>query len=148
MLDPACIDLNLKAKRKPELIEELVTLLNQGGKISDADRLTTEVVEREKLASTGIGRGIAIPHALSTTVTETVLAFGRHKGARFDAVDNKPVKLFFLLVGPEGTQAEHLRVLSRLARYLHDDAFCNALRNASAPAEVIAAIESKEQSAP
>ena len=149
MLDPACIDLVIEGKRKPELIDELVRLLDKGGKVSDPRKLAAEVLEREKLTSTGIGSGIAIPHAMSSTVTETILAFGlKREGARFDSVDNQPVTLFFLLVGPEGSYAEHLRVLSRLSRYLHDRTFCRALREADSSDAVLKAIRDKERDAP
>lgn len=146
MLDPRCIELELKAKRKPELIDELVSLLARGGKVTDARQLSVEVHERERLASTGIGSGIAIPHTLSPTVTDTMLAFGlKLDGARFEAVDNQPVSIFFLLVGPEGAHAEHLRVLSKLARYLHDRTFCQALLDSTTTDAVIAAFRRKEQ---
>ena len=148
LLDPASIELNLRGKKKAELIEELVMLLSRSGRINDPEDLVAKVIEREKITSTGIGRGIAIPHALVPTVKETALAFGIHSGARFDAVDNKPVTLFFLLVGAAGSQGEHLRILSRLARYLNDDDFCRTLRQVSSPEEVIRAFEKKEQDSP
>ena len=149
MLDPLCIELELKGKRKSNLIAELVTLLDRGGKITDPKKLAADIIEREKLASTGIGSGIAIPHAMSNAVKETILAFGRKpEGARFDSVDNQPVTLYFLLAGPVGSHTEHLRVLSRLSRYLHDETFRKALRDAGSPEAVIAAIEAKEGNAP
>lgn len=149
MLDLSCIDLSLTSRKKIDIINELVTLIDRGGKISDANQLATEIIAREKLFSTGIGSGIAIPHTLSTTVTHSVLAFGRkEEGARFDSVDNLPVTLFFLLVGPEGSHAEHLRVLSRISRYLHDRSFCEKLREAATPQDVLDAFGEKEQSSP
>ncbi len=149
ILDPRCIELELTGKRKPELITELVGALDRGAKVSDSKQLCREVLEREKLASTGIGSGIAIPHALSSTVFETIMAFGlKLDGARFDAVDKQPVSIFFLLVGPLGAHAEHLRVLSKLARYLHDRTFCQALLDARSKEEVTEALRKKEQSDP
>jgi fructose-specific phosphotransferase system IIA component len=149
LLSPECVSLELQGKRKPEIIEELVYLLANGDKVADPRRLADEVAHREKLASTGIGSGIAIPHALSATVTETAMAFGlKLDGVRFDAVDNQPVSIFFLLVGPEGSQAEHLRVLSKLARYLHDRTFCQSLLDATTPQAIVHAIERKESSDP
>jgi fructose-specific phosphotransferase system IIA component len=149
MLDPMCIDLDLEGKRKPDIIKALVKVLGRGGQVSDLKKLTSDVIEREKVASTGIGSGIAIPHAMSDTVDKTLLAFGLKKdGARFDSVDNRPVTLFFLLVGPSGSHAEHLKVLSRIARYLHDERFCRALHDALTPEDVIAAIEEKDRNSP
>jgi fructose-specific phosphotransferase system IIA component len=149
ILDPRCVELELDGKRKQDLIRELVDVLDRGGKVSDASQLAREVLEREKLASTGIGSGIAIPHALSSTVSETVMAFGlKLDGARFDAVDKQPVSIFFLLVGPVGAHAEHLRVLSKLARYLHDRTFCQALLDGQSEEDIIAALRSKEHDSP
>ena len=149
ILDVRCIELELTGRRKPELIQELVSLLERGGGVSDPRRLTEEVLEREKMSSTGIGSGIAIPHALATTASRTMLAFGlKLDGAKFDAVDNQPVSIFFLLVGPEGSHAEHLRVLSKLARYLHDRTFCQALLDAGKPEDVLAAFRKKEGNDP
>lgn len=145
LLNPACIELKLNQRRKDELIRELTELLARGGGIEDVESLSAEILEREELTSTGIGSGIAIPHCLTDQVAETRLAFGRKdEGARFDAVDNQPVQLFFLLVGPKGDHARHLRVLSKIARYLHDKSFCRRLREAATPEEVMQALRDKE----
>jgi len=148
-LDPRCVSLDLKAKKKPEIIRELVALLADAGMITDADTVTREVLEREALTTTGIGGGIAIPHCLSASASTTRIAFGRRKsGAKFDAVDKRPVQLFFLMVGPPGAHNEHLRLLSRLARYLHDRAFCQGLLDAQSQDDVIEALRKKEQDSP
>ena len=77
------------------------------------------------------------------------MAFGlKLDGARFDAVDKQPVSIFFLLVGPTGAHGEHLRVLSKLARYLHDRTFCQALLDASSKEDVLGALRNKEHSDP
>ena len=128
-----------------ELIQELVNLLERSGGISDPRRLTEEVLDRERMASTGIGSGIAIPHALSTTASRTMMAFGlKLDGAKFDAVDNQPVSLFFLIVGPENDHIRHLQILSRIARYLHDPEFCRKLREACCAEDVVNAFHGKE----
>jgi fructose-specific phosphotransferase system IIA component len=145
LINPVCIELDLQGKRKPDLIRELAEVLARSGEIDDVDSLTGEILKREKISSTGIGSGIAIPHCLTSQVRETHIAFGRKlEGARFEAVDNQPVALFFLLVGPEGDHARHLQVLSRIARYLHDMNFCRELLAAQSPEAVIAAIREKE----
>ena len=147
ILDERCITLELSGKKKPDIIRELVKTLTRGVAVSNPDLLTKELVDREKLSTTGIGDGIAIPHALSSTVGETAMAFGRKsEGARFDAVDNQPVALFFLLVGPEGAHTEHLRLLSRLSRYLHNPGFRKALLVASSADAVLRAFQSREES--
>jgi len=138
ILDASCISTRLKEKRKPDVIRELVEILHLAGKIDDAEAVTAKVLEREALTTTGIGGGIAIPHGMSPDIPEMVMAFGRHpRGVKFDAVDRKPVKLFFLIVGPEGARNEQLRILSKISRYLHDPNFKNGLLRAESPEEVV-----------
>lgn len=137
-LDPRCISLDLSGKRKPEIISELVQLLVDAGRITDGEKIRQLVLEREAMMSTGIGDGIAVPHCLAPGIESTMIAFGRHaKGAKFDAVDKKPVRLFFLMVGPDGGHSQHLRLLSKLSRLLHDDGLKSGLLQASTESEVI-----------
>jgi fructose-specific phosphotransferase system IIA component len=138
LLDPACIDLNLKGKKKKEVVEELIDLLVRSGKLQNGKDIAEEVLEREKITSTAIGKGVAIPHKLIRGISQTLIAFGRkNEGVNFDAIDKAPVSLFFLLLGPEGHTGEHLKLLSKLARYLHDDGFIRALKEAKNPEDII-----------
>ncbi len=145
LLCPECIELDLAGKKKPEIIRELVEVISRGEDIDDAHSLYRAIMEREKLSSTGIGNGIAIPHCMTSRVKNTRMAFGRKtEGVKFDSVDNQPVSLFFLLVGIEGNPNLHLRILSKLARYLHDESFCKSLLKAGSPGEVLEAFRSRE----
>lgn len=147
LLHPDAIDLALEGRRKPEIIGNLVNLLAGTGVVTDAEAVAAEVVAREELATTGIGDGIAIPHCLSSSVTGTAIAFGRKvPGARFDAVDKQPVQLFFLMVGLPGAHNEHLRLLSKLARYLHDTDTRAGLLAAQSPADIVAVFSRRERS--
>lgn len=115
------VSLEIVAKKKPDIIRELVALLARSGVATNVDAVTEAVLAREELATTGIGNGVAIPHCLTDAVTGTALAFGRRvPGAKFDAVDKQPVQLFFLMVGLPGSHNAHLRLLSKLSRYMHD----------------------------
>ncbi len=144
-LDTSCIKLELDGKRKLDVIRELVTLIADAGRITDAELVTSQILDRESLATTGIGGGIAIPHCLSEAASETVLAIGRKRsGVKFDAVDRRPVSLFFLMVGPPGAHNEHLRLLSRLARYLHDPGLKGGLLESASPQEMLALFEARE----
>jgi fructose-specific phosphotransferase system IIA component len=146
LLNPACIELNLKSKKKPDVLKELTAVIARSGSIGDLDKLYEELLKREALASTGIGRGIAIPHCLTSQVKNTIMGFGRKlEGIKFDAVDDEPVTLFFLLVGPERYQYRQLQALSRLARYLHDQKFCDELLSANSVEAVIDAFKRKEE---
>ena len=146
ILDPGAISLSIQGKKKPEIIRELVELLGATGVVKDVEAVAAEVLAREELATTGIGSGIAIPHCLSAEVTDTSLAFGRKiPGAKFDAVDKQPVQLFFLMVGLPGAHNEHLRLLSKLSRYLHD-ADTKAGLLAAASAEDVLEVFSRRES--
>jgi fructose-specific phosphotransferase system IIA component len=138
LLSEDCIDLDLKGKKKREIIEELVALLVKSGKVRDGHRVVEELIEREKEISTGIGKGVAIPHRLIRGIEKSLIGFGRKKNpVSFDALDGGPVDIFFILLGPEGSANTHLRLLSKLARYLHGDEFLTSLRTAQTPREII-----------
>ncbi|MFO8065854.1 MAG: PTS sugar transporter subunit IIA [Spirochaetota bacterium] len=146
ILDPRCVVLELSARRKRQAIEELVATLEAAGKINNAKKLTKEILEREKLTSTAVGNGLAVPHKLSQEAPETALAIGRAPaGIKFGAPDNEPVTLVFLLVGPTGAHTAHLRLLSRLSRYLHDPTFRSSLLEAPSAEALIEVFGEREQ---
>jgi fructose-specific phosphotransferase system IIA component len=138
LLSPECIQLSLKERRKKRVIPELTALLEQAGKVSDGTALADKIIEREALASTGIGHGIAIPHCLTNLVDTTVMAFGRSvSGIPFDSADNKPAQLIFLLAGPQSATGQHLKLLSKLSRILTQQQFRTHLFKAQEAEEVI-----------
>lgn len=146
ILDPACVTLDIRGRKKPEIIRELVDLLAQAGRVDDTEDTVSRILERESLTTTGIGGGIAIPHCMSPRISEMAVAFGRHpSGVKFDAVDRQPVQLFFLVVAPSGSHTEHLQVLSKISRYLHDPNFKNALLSAAAPEQVVKLFAEREK---
>jgi fructose-specific phosphotransferase system IIA component len=145
LLETGTIKLELEARKKNEALQELVELLHRAGRIEDPEATLGGLMEREKLTSTGIGSGIAIPHLLSPDVEQTVMAFGRKReGLRFDSVDNQPVNLIFLVVGPKHREYAHLRLLSRLSRLLHDGSFRRRLLEADTPEEILRILRREE----
>lgn len=131
MLDESCVIEELKAKDKEGVLREMVSMLAKGGKLRDEAQALEVLFEREKLGSTGIGDGIAIPHGKLPDLDSVVCAFGRsRKGIDFEAVDGKPVHLFFLLLAPENSASEHLKALARLSRLLKDPLFRKRLLEA------------------
>jgi fructose-specific phosphotransferase system IIA component len=145
LLSPDCISLDLKGEKKKEIIQELVDLFVKSGKVAAGNDIAREVLSREKIVSTGIGKGVAIPHKLMRGIDRNMIGFGRKKEpVKFKAVDGKPVDIFFLLLGPEGSENTHLRILSKLARYVHKDVFLASLRQAKTPEEVIALFSRQE----
>jgi fructose-specific phosphotransferase system IIA component len=139
------VNLALTGRRKPEVIHELAVMLKDAGRIPDVAAVEAAILERETLTTTGIGGGIAIPHCLTPEVDTTILGVARSKKpVKFDAVDKKPCHLFFVMVGPPNAHNEHLRLLSRLARYLHDTRLKHSLLSASSAEEVIRLFEERE----
>ncbi len=146
ILDPKCIKLELNAKRKKEVIYEMVELLFQAGKIKDPEELQQSLIEREKIGTTGIGGGIAIPHVMTDKVNKTVMAFGRKKqGVKFDAIDEQPVHLIFLLVGPKQDASLHLKILCKLSRFLHNTRFKKVLLEAEKEELILKVFQQQEK---
>jgi PTS system nitrogen regulatory IIA component len=131
ILDEASVVQDLLSANKKGVLEELSNILVQEGKLPDQDRVVEVLLEREKLGSTGIGDGIAIPHGKMKGIKELVASFGRSmKGVNFESIDNKPTHLFFLLVAPENSAGVHLKALARISRLLKDPSFRNSLMEA------------------
>jgi len=146
ILDERLMKLSLESNRKKDVLEELLTLPEKAGKVKDKKGLLKEIFAREKMASTGIGEGVAIPHKMIPDISETVLVFGRRReGVNFDSIDNKPVNLFFLILDKEGQNSDHLRLLSKLARLLHDPKFRQELNSALKPGDIINAFKNQEK---
>jgi fructose PTS system EIIBC or EIIC component len=146
ILDPACVELELKAGSKQEALEQMVGLLAKAGRIKDSAALLELLQAREKMGSTGIGGGIAIPHCASPEPAAPAFALARKReGLVFDALDGQPVLLLFLLVGQKGRPSAQLRLLSRLARLLREPAFIAGLMAAGSPEEVVDLLRRTEE---
>ncbi|TWJ32571.1 PTS sugar transporter subunit IIA [Geobacter argillaceus] len=127
-LQPAAIIPVLSARNKEDVLAELAQNVIDRHPALDRQDLLQILNEREKLGSTGIGDGIAIPHGKLRQVNELICAFGRSpEGVDFSSLDGRPVHLFFLLVAPENAAAVHLKALARISRILRDPAVRNAL---------------------
>ncbi len=118
-LDPRSIVVHLKATSKKEVLEELVDALVGVYQNLDRDKMLEALVEREKLGSTGIGDGVAIPHGKLEGLDRLVASFGKsEKGVDFQSMDKKAAHLFFLLCAPENSAGSHLKALARISRVL------------------------------
>ena len=110
--------------------------------ISDRDMLLTDIRERENLVTTGVGYGVAFPHAKTRAVKGIVIAFGRSEaGIEFDAMDHKPVHLFFLIAAPEDAIGAHLNVMARLSYLMKSEENRAKLLEASSPGDVLALMD-------
>jgi PTS system nitrogen regulatory IIA component len=122
---------NLQSKNKKGVLEELAGVLVAQGKLPDLEKVVEVLLDREKLGSTGIGDGIAIPHGKIRDLGEVVASFGRSReGVEFESIDQKPTHLFFLLVAPENSAGIHLKALARISRLLKDPNFRKRLMEA------------------
>lgn len=147
LLTPGAIQLNLNGADREAVLEELVNQIPQLADQPDARQtLLRALHEREQLHSTGIGDGIALPHArnaLVGLVDEPIVVFGRHpKGVAYGAIDSVPARLFFLLIAPTVTQ--HLAILARLSRLLRDPKLRQSLLTADRPEKVVSLLEETE----
>jgi nitrogen PTS system EIIA component len=123
-LKESCVIADLKGNNKVEILSELVTPFKEAGLIDNVEDAVSLILEREKLGSTGIGEGIAIPHGKMKGIDGILCAFGRSRaGISFDSVDGNPVHIFFLLLAPEDSAGLHIQMLSRISRILRDPAF-------------------------
>lgn len=128
----------LVSKDKPDVLRELVQILKDAGEIDDFDTVLTAVQKREEQGSTGLEKGIAVPHAKTDAVSSLKLAIGiAPEGIDFDAMDKQPSKLFFLLLAPPGQAGPHVEALSEIARLANSTSFCKALVNADNAREVV-----------
>ena len=119
LLKPEAIVADLKAGDKPSLLAELTDALLAVENSIDRDDVIHVLQERERLGSTGIGEGVAIPHGKLKKIDHLMLSFGRsRKGIDFDSMDGRPAHLFFLLIAPEDSVGVHLKTLARISKLL------------------------------
>jgi len=131
---------------KASAISEMVQFLHADGRIADAPALEKAIIEREKLGSTGIGLSIAIPHAKLENLKDLVALIGRSdEGVEFDSLDGKKVNFFFLLVGPNNDPGRHLKLLARISRLVKQNGFCDRLKTATSPEEIMNVVVEGEE---
>jgi len=138
------IVLDFKAKNREEALAELVRLVDDD---VDRDALLSELQEREELGSTGVGNGVALPHARLDAVQVPTVAFARaQKPVDFGAIDGSPCHLFFLVVAPgdESQQDKYLQTMAKISRIMRDAAAREALSRAGSPAAVLEAVREAE----
>ncbi|WP_214857176.1 fructose-specific PTS transporter subunit EIIC [Exiguobacterium sp. s191] len=139
------IQLDLQASSKAAVIDELVNVLDRAGKLNDRSAYKEAILAREAQSTTGLGEGIAIPHAKTAAVKTPAIAFGRSAGVDYEALDGQPSRLFFMIAAGENADNAHLETLSKLSVYLMDMNFRDTILAAKTKDEVIAAIEAKER---
>ena len=149
ILSPDSTIVDLKGETKEEIIAELVDSLANNDVVTDRDKVLQAVLEREKIMSTGIGDGIAIPHGKSDSVERLIAALGtQRRGVDFEALDGEPAYVFFLLVSPANVSGPHIKALARISRLLKNDEFKKKLIAAESSTAIIDIIETEESNTP
>lgn len=146
ILSADVIQVSLDAKDKDDAIKQIITLASNSGKIIDPQKVSDTIFEREKLVSTGVGKGFAIPHGKTDAIKDVVAAFAITKEPiEFDSIDGEPVKFIFLLVGKETLLNMHIKLLSRISRLMNKDEFRDKLLEAKSNDEVLKIFKDEEQ---
>lgn len=147
LLTKETIIVDLKSNTKADVIDELTNKLDRAGRLNNKEEFKNAIWKRENEFSTGIGEGIAIPHAKTSAVKTPALAFGRSKsGIDYDSLDGNSSHIFFMIAASEGAHNEHLDTLSRLSSMLMNESFREKLMSANSENEILSLIDSEEKS--
>lgn len=146
LLNPAAITADIEAVGKDEALTELADVILGVESGLDRDEVIRVLREREKLGSTGIGDGVAIPHGKLRNLKKLLIAFGRsRKGVDFDSMDGKPAHLFFLLIAPEESVGVHLKTLARISKLLKNPDVRRRLLDVDGSRELYRVISEEEE---
>jgi fructose-specific phosphotransferase system IIA component len=138
ILDSQFIAIHLEAESKEDALNQMVDMLGSSPKVLDLEKVRKAIIEREKIMSTGVGHGFAIPHGKTDALTDIVAAFAiTAQPIDFQALDDQPVRLIFMLVGNETHVGTHLKLLSRVSRLMNSDSFRSQLLHAGSPERVL-----------
>jgi fructose-specific phosphotransferase system IIA component len=146
LLNPGVIISDLKGNKKEEVINELIDLFKNDSRVQDVEKVRSAVLDREKIMSTGVGKGFAIPHGKTNSISDIIAAFGKTRNpVDYDALDNQPVHLVFLLVGKDNLVSKHIKLLSRISRMMNKDDFRNRLLEAGSADEILEIFRKEEE---
>lgn len=145
ILTPDAIRTNIPEKNKTDVISSIIDLLTSGDRVIDKEKVCNAIFEREKIMSTGVGGGFAIPHGKTDGVVDLVGAIATTAlPIDFESLDEQPVRIIFLLVGPESMVGPHIKILSRISRLMNREDFRNRLLAAASPSELYELIKQEE----
>ncbi len=145
LLNEENVVLNLEAKDKYEIIDELVEVVSRSNKVLDKEKVKNCVLEREKVLSTGVGKGFAVPHGKTDAVTDIVIAFGITKNpVDYEALDDQPVRLVLLIIGRDSLVSSHIKLLSRISRLMNNEEFRESLLSAPSKEDVLTLFRKEE----
>ena len=145
ILEEKLVLTNLSGTTKEEIIDALINVISQSPKVLDKAKVRAAVFEREKIMSTGVGNGFAIPHGKTDAVSDIIAAFGvTAQPIAYQSLDEQPVRLVFLLVGKDNLVGPHIKLLSRISRLMNKEEFRNKLLVTATPHDVITAFKQEE----
>ena len=145
LLDKNAIIADLKSTDKLSVINELASAISKSTQAS-AEQITEVLIDREERSSTGIGGGIAFPHGKLDSVDGVVVGFGLSiNGVEYDSLDNKPVHIFFVLLTPENSTGDHLKVLSQISKLLRMESFKKGLISATSVGDIQQIIKEQDE---
>jgi fructose-specific phosphotransferase system IIA component len=146
ILKPEFVLTGLKCDSKENVINKLIDLFKDDKRVENLEDVRSAVIDREKIMSTGVGKGFAIPHAKTNGVNDIIASFAiASEPIDFEALDKKPVKLIFLLVGKENMVAPHIKLLSRISRMMNNEEFRESLLKSENPEEVFNLFKEEEK---
>jgi fructose PTS system EIIBC or EIIC component len=146
ILSTDVIAVKLDVADKDDALKKIIELAAKSDKIIDIDKVSHTIYEREKLVSTGVGKGFAIPHGKTDSISDVVAAFAITKEPiDFDSIDGEPVRFIFLLIGKENLLNTHIKLLSRISRLMNKDEFRDKLLEADSPEEVLKIFKEEEK---
>ena len=147
ILDEKSVATGMAGETKEDIINGLVNLVSQSPKVLDREKVRTAILDREKIMSTGVGNGFAIPHGKTDAVTDIVAGFCvTAKPIAYQSLDDIPVRLVFLLVGKDNLVGPHIKLLSRISRLMNKEEFRTKLLGLKTPQEVISVFRQEEAS--
>jgi fructose-specific phosphotransferase system IIA component len=145
ILNERVVRTNLPGSSKEEIINAMIDLAGSQKSVQDKDRMRQAILEREKIMSTGVGSGFAIPHGKTDAVSDIVAAFAvTAQPIDYQSLDDQPVRLVFLLVGRDTMVGPHIKLLSRISRLMNNEDFRKRLLEAESPQEILEAFRQEE----
>jgi PTS system nitrogen regulatory IIA component len=137
---------DLQGTDKPSILKELSSVLVKSCQVMSVEELLQVLLDREKLGSTGIGEGIAIPHGRLKKLKKFFISFGRSlKGVDFDSIDQKPTQIFFLVMAPENSAVDNLKLLGRIVTLLKEPSFKRRLMEAPSQKELFQVLSEEDE---
>lgn len=145
ILSEKVIVTNLPGTTKSEILNAMIELAAKSDRVTDKERMRSAILEREKIMSTGVGSGFAIPHGKTDAVQDIVAAFAiTEQPIDYQSLDDQPVRIVFLLVGKDNSVGPHIKLLSRISRLMNKEDFRKKLLEAKSPSEILQIFKQEE----